>query len=673
MKGFQQQDIEDIINIILSDEHLFQYVMKLVTSRLPKAAMSDTRWRNIVIDYSIDDALNSINIKEIINELKKGKVKRIIDNIESKQESKQEIKQDFKDDFFLKPSFSPDEPVKGYMDAKIGVKQKPVKTGYEKHMERIKKSAAYNKPHENIVENGEIGGRASLNHSISNESTASTVPVLDESYQNYTTDEINYSNLNSNVSSNNAEKNENMKIFEDNRRSGSLGSKMSVMDINQDDFDDNDFITTYDENANKHKEKVDKNNKNPVFESKNSLTSEITTSSFNVLDSTEFEDKKDNNDFFDKEKQHIKELFKMDKKEKNEQYNEQKEKEEILKNWENSVTNSIVNQRKLEINGDNDLFNIEDSEGEYPEDTWEELNENQEDEQPHVSNKANETPVEISLKPNDLYTSGSGEFYPDSSNSPKSPDKMDQKPVFFDHSKFEAEVDRAAAGKKGPSRNVRFQDQLVDQVWYRDRLNSAEKKDMFYTAEQENEFTNEQNKEFIIAERLGMSWSDWIYEKSEDEMKKEEKEVFGDLDNENEYEEVFEEIEETPDKDKMQLKTNLITHLKTQIDPEIEDEYDDNFENDSNIFSPDKKNNQFNETLKPGEKGLNNLKPNTNGVKARYMSDLENDEIEDDVVIMEDEDDNSGNFGNLKKESTVLMNDDDFSIPEEESSDNGGF
>ena len=67
------EKIESLVRIITTDEKLFSYITTKILQRLPNKARSDPRWCFKVIDYTIDECLNDINIVNIL-QLPKGEI-----------------------------------------------------------------------------------------------------------------------------------------------------------------------------------------------------------------------------------------------------------------------------------------------------------------------------------------------------------------------------------------------------------------------------------------------------------------------------------------------------------------------------------------------------------------------------------------------------------------------
>jgi hypothetical protein len=64
-----QVDIEDVVDIVASDEKLFRYIMKLVRHRLPRNMRKDNDWCTKVIDISIQSALQEIRVVDIVKNM----------------------------------------------------------------------------------------------------------------------------------------------------------------------------------------------------------------------------------------------------------------------------------------------------------------------------------------------------------------------------------------------------------------------------------------------------------------------------------------------------------------------------------------------------------------------------------------------------------------------------
>eukprot|EP01032_Pedospumella_encystans_P014759 gene14759-16925_t len=114
--------------------------------------------------------------------------------------------------------------------------------------------------------------------------------------------------------------------------------------------------------------------------------------------------------------------------------------------------------------------------------------------------------------------------------------------LFFDQSRFDADADYFASEgakkaksppkktkpkKKNPSDSpprVRFAPRLISEVHYRDRVGYHEKGELFFTHNEEYQFTMDQSKEAERAEALGMTWMEWMEQRTDEDVQREEQE-----------------------------------------------------------------------------------------------------------------------------------------------------
>lgn len=89
--------------------------------------------------------------------------------------------------------------------------------------------------------------------------------------------------------------------------------------------------------------------------------------------------------------------------------------------------------------------------------------------------------------------------------------------MFFDQAQFDADVDAAQSGKK-PSKKERIQfvDGVVSDVVYYERASADEAKEMYYSHVELDRFDMHYRKEDAIAERMGLSWMEWKNQQPDD-------------------------------------------------------------------------------------------------------------------------------------------------------------
>lgn len=121
--------------------------------------------------------------------------------------------------------------------------------------------------------------------------------------------------------------------------------------------------------------------------------------------------------------------------------------------------------------------------------------------------------------------------------------------LFFDQSRFDADADyfsavsaqgkkngeksptKSSPGKKNkksrtkdPNQHVRFAPTLISEVRYRDRVGYHEKSELFFTHNEEYQFTLDQSKEAERAEAVGMTWMEWMDQRTDEDVQREENE-----------------------------------------------------------------------------------------------------------------------------------------------------
>lgn len=99
------EGVDNIVNLILSDESLVDYVVHLVKKRLTKEARTDTTWCNQVIDLSIEEVLSEVNIGELIDTISKT-----VPHSTSAKSNIRKSRASNEEPELLKPQFSSTEP-----------------------------------------------------------------------------------------------------------------------------------------------------------------------------------------------------------------------------------------------------------------------------------------------------------------------------------------------------------------------------------------------------------------------------------------------------------------------------------------------------------------------------------------------------------------------------------
>lgn len=67
-------------------------------------------------------------------------------------------------------------------------------------------------------------------------------------------------------------------------------------------------------------------------------------------------------------------------------------------------------------------------------------------------------------------------------------------------------------------KSVTFTDRIVSEVYYRDKTDPIEKHHIYYSHEEEDFFTRQQNREYLKADAMGISWIEWINLYAEQEL-----------------------------------------------------------------------------------------------------------------------------------------------------------
>jgi hypothetical protein len=87
--------------------------------------------------------------------------------------------------------------------------------------------------------------------------------------------------------------------------------------------------------------------------------------------------------------------------------------------------------------------------------------------------------------------------------------------MFFDQEKYDDTVDLTLGNSV--RKHVKFLESVVEDVYYYERANSVEAKDMYYSHEELDRFDMHYRKEDSIAERMGLSWMEWKNQQPDEE------------------------------------------------------------------------------------------------------------------------------------------------------------
>lgn len=155
------KNAQRIIDTVLSDDKLVQYVISLVSRRLTAEMQSDAEWCNTVIDLSIDQVLNQVDVFEILKQLNETpQIKK------SSHKNRENNNTDNNESF--RPTFSSTEPKSVVSSSPRRVvkqlnKKKPIDLGDD---------------NERSPPRGRIPAPVNYSRSMSVESDASTIPVV---------------------------------------------------------------------------------------------------------------------------------------------------------------------------------------------------------------------------------------------------------------------------------------------------------------------------------------------------------------------------------------------------------------------------------------------------------------------------------------------------------------
>lgn len=77
-------------------------------------------------------------------------------------------------------------------------------------------------------------------------------------------------------------------------------------------------------------------------------------------------------------------------------------------------------------------------------------------------------------------------------------------------------------GDDRPPARVQFIPDIVAEIQYRDRVSLAERSVLFYTHEEESQFIRDYNREGERADAMGLTWTDWIGERTDEDVQRDE-------------------------------------------------------------------------------------------------------------------------------------------------------
>jgi hypothetical protein len=194
--------------------------------------------------------------------------------------------------------------------------------------------------------------------------------------------------------------------------------------------------------------------------------------------------------------------------------------DETVKDWERKIRASMRKDSFASDDSSSNSFNNEEKKTvtvtvteeevnishRYDNDSFEEFTNDQQDELPpkHGSSSAASTTTFPSVH-NYLSTN----YDPLKSNTTHS------NIIFFDQDKYDDTVDQTLGNSI--RKHVNFLDSIVEDVYYYERANSVEAKDMYYSHEELDRFDMHYRKEDSIAERMGLSWMEWKNQQPDEE------------------------------------------------------------------------------------------------------------------------------------------------------------
>ena len=180
MKGLQRDSIDGIVDVIMSDEQLFNHIVSVVIKRLPPESRFDPNWCRRVIDYTIEQALDDVNVKDLISDIKRQvkKSKRKQPDSQGHRNKREDSVAGPATDVF-KPAFSSSEPQAVSMSSPHRVvKNMNRKMGSAAAQERLRRNQQYSAQHQTQdkrVSPSERSGRSNRNDHSSTAASTATV------------------------------------------------------------------------------------------------------------------------------------------------------------------------------------------------------------------------------------------------------------------------------------------------------------------------------------------------------------------------------------------------------------------------------------------------------------------------------------------------------------------
>lgn len=436
---------EKIVDVILTDEKLFNYIMKLVKHRLNPYSLQDQNWLINVIDISIENALQEVQILDIINQyfsINNIKPENPIDQLDCIQLNPDEsiVSEDN-----VLPNFSFTEPHK--VEHISPKKENPKLTKAIYNPPPISASEFSTEPtgsklvidvdHKQEFSFGESEKLSSSSfHSVA-ESEASTVAMIVSPDDRYLTEQK--AQVISNLQE---EEDTDMPNFPCSPKSPKIKNSSKKSPFSLEDTDD---VKAWESTV------------------LNQLKTERSNDGFSDSSSP---------------KEAISESISEEEEVHNYIDEEDEDSHDILENNKNfSIMNEVVFQDDLY---EDDGFEQDQDSKEYSRD---ELHEEGDIKYPLYA-------------PHHSYSND------------QSPSYNGNQMIFFDQKQFDAEADAIQTGK--PVKRVNFIKDIVTDVFYRDKTEPHEKSQMYYSHFEEAKFSRSQEKEYIKADSLGMSWNEYI-------------------------------------------------------------------------------------------------------------------------------------------------------------------
>lgn len=530
-------DMDEVVDLIVSDEKLFKYVLKIVKHRLPAKVRKDPDWCIKVIDLTIEHVLKEVHVTDIVQSILKSYQSQLIQPELKNGHFENPQSQSFR------PAFSSSEPVQVLDNS-------PKKVVKAMNRNKSLPSGEHSEPSFEILPQGpltiQVENRQEFSFGPSdvgdmtqdvsrNESEASTVQMVVNSMNNNhdgieesksTGGSIKSSKHSS--SSNNEygghinntwwspdeethvtiddspEPRQPQKWYNNNNNDYRPPSVYDTINKEEDGNDDGNVLTgslesepalpTVSRGTNKH-------NLNDQSSSGEILLRESDDAPFGSRSSPSSAQEDDD----DESRSHD---------EGGDHDNVTDWEQVVLKGMQRDRDNEEAEdqvRREVTADGEDDRVDDDDNESVHSDESGDSNNYDQED----FDTSAVQSSPDKSQQARQSFMTYASDSPSPPLHKPKGPIASSNQPLYFDQKLFDDAVDAEITGK--PIRRVSFNDTIVSEVFYRDRVTEHEKPDMFYTHEEENRFTLAQSREYEEAERLGMTWLEYMDNRAENE------------------------------------------------------------------------------------------------------------------------------------------------------------